>query len=145
MRRCIGFHRDAAMSGGKKGLALAGVVSLALGGSVGALLTWLADVSWLVAATVALAALFVFYGWGAYRVWDKADHRAQDAVSALEDERAKPQGPVGFNVAGGSGNTFSDCTTLFVQPPAEATGRERQSLQKLNPGCTITITPAEAA
>lgn len=54
------------MSGGKKGVALAGGVSLLLGSSVGALTVWLANVSWVIAALVALAAIFMFYAWGAH-------------------------------------------------------------------------------
>jgi hypothetical protein len=42
-------------------------VSLLLGSSVGALTVWLANVSWVIAALVALAAFFMFYAWGAYR------------------------------------------------------------------------------
>jgi hypothetical protein len=94
VRRRLVFHRDAATSGGKRGLALASGISLALGGSIGALLAWFAGVSWLLAALVALGCLCFFYMEGAYRVWDKADHRTQEAMSALTEAREKPTSPV---------------------------------------------------
>jgi hypothetical protein len=61
------------------GFGLAGFVGLMVGGSIIALTVWLAHVSWVIAALVGLAVLLVFYAWGAYRDWDKADCRAEDA------------------------------------------------------------------
>lgn len=87
LRRVVRFHGDAVMSGGKTGAAAAGAVSLLLGGSVGALTAWLANVSWLLAALVATASFFFFYAWGAYRVWDKADEKRQEAESGLKNAR----------------------------------------------------------
>jgi hypothetical protein len=95
-RRCARFHKDAVMSGGKKGVALAGGVSLLLGSSVGALTVWLANVSWVITALVALAALFMFYAWGAYREWDKADRRAADA-----DKGPRPRWPQALPITSG--------------------------------------------
>jgi hypothetical protein len=89
------------MSGGKAGLALAGAVTVAVSGSITALLVRLAGISWLLAALVALGCVLLFYAWGAYRVWDKTDRRAEGAASALETEQAKPRGVVGINVTGG--------------------------------------------
>ena len=42
LRRYVRFHKDAVVSGGTKGVAFAGSVSLVLGGSVGAPTVWLA-------------------------------------------------------------------------------------------------------
>jgi hypothetical protein len=96
------------MSGGKGGLALAGAVSVIVGGCVGALLAWLADVSWLLAALVALGCLFLFYMEGAYRVWDKADKATQAALTQVEAQKAelaagKPPTITMIGGAGGSG------------------------------------------
>jgi hypothetical protein len=94
LQRLARFHGNAVMSGSKKGFGLAGFVALVVGGSIVALTVWLAHVSWVIAALVGLAVLFVFYAWGAYREWDKADRSAEDAdnrrrqaESALEGAR----------------------------------------------------------
>ena len=121
--RWVRFHRDAVMSGGGKGIALAGFVTVMLGGSVGALTVWLANVSWVIAALVAMASLFAFYAWGAYRVWDATDHRAHeaerghvDAEAALEAERTQPKGGfVGFNISGDGNHLVSDNSIFFAQ------------------------------
>jgi hypothetical protein len=80
-QRLARFHGNAVVSGSKMGFGLAGFVGLVVGGSIVALTVWLAHVSWVIAALVGLAVLFVFYAWGAYREWDKADRRAEDADS----------------------------------------------------------------
>jgi hypothetical protein len=88
LRRWGAFQRDAALIAGNRGLAVASAVTVVAGGSIGALVHWLAGVSWLLAALVALGSVFVFYTVGAFRVFDKADRRAQDAESALAEEKA---------------------------------------------------------
>jgi hypothetical protein len=114
------------MSGGGKGVALASGISLVVGGSVGALTVWLADVSWLLAALVAVAIFFFFYAWGAYRVWDKADHRAQAAERDLLTERAKPREPAGIVIEGGTDNMAWDNTANFYGLPSGAAGQGTQ-------------------
>jgi hypothetical protein len=101
LRRWGAFQRAAVLAAGRGGLALAGAITVLLGGSVYALTTWLAGVSWLLAALVALACVFAFYMVGAYQVWDKADRRARDADSALAEAQANPDPP-------GPGVTFWD-------------------------------------
>jgi hypothetical protein len=100
LQRLARFHGNAVMSGSRKGFGLAGFVGLVVGGSIVALTVWLAYVSWVIAALVGLAVLFVFYAWGAYREWDKADRRSDDAdnkrqiaESALEGARRLAANP----------------------------------------------------
>jgi hypothetical protein len=88
LRHRLRFWQAAALSGGKRGIAVASVVTAILGGSVAAVLHWLAGVSWLVAAIVALACVLLFFAEGAYREWDKADSRAREAESALSAAEA---------------------------------------------------------
>lgn len=115
------------MSGGGKGIALAGFVTLVLGGSIGALTVWLANVSWVIAALVAMASLFIFYAWGAYRVWDNADHLAEeaervhiDAKATLEAERAQPKGQIIGYMISGDGNNRVSGNTFLNMPSGEA-------------------------
>ena len=143
LSRWVGFHGNAIMSGGKKGVALGGGVSLVLGGSVGALTAWLANVSWLLAALVAMAALFVFYTVGAYAVWDKADQERRQAESDLKDaggkleaERAKPRGAAGVFIEGGTGHTALGNTANFYGPPSGAAG------QGTRPPASASVLPA---
>ena len=86
------------MSGGGKGIALAGFVTLVLGGSIGALTVWLANVSWVIAALVAMASLFIFYAWSTYQFGitlttsPEAERVHIDAKATLEAERHSLKG-----------------------------------------------------
>ena len=93
LRRQVRFHQAVAMSGGQSGLAIAGAVTVAVGGCASGLLVALAGISWLLAPLAAVACMFVFYALGAYRVWNKADSERTDALENLAAERAKPSGP----------------------------------------------------
>jgi len=73
------------MAAGKRGILVAGTVSVVIGGSVGALAAWLADVSWLLAALLALLCLFVFYAVSAYGLWDKADRAREATLTGVKD------------------------------------------------------------
>jgi hypothetical protein len=112
MRRWGAFQRDAVLIAGYRGLALAGAVTAVVGGSVGALTAWLAGMSWLLAALVALACLFAFYTVGAFQVWDQADRRAQDAEAAAKsasmDQSVKFWEVNGGVVAGNDIKNFSN-------------------------------------
>jgi hypothetical protein len=137
LRRVAAFHGDAVMSGGKTGVALAGSVSLVLGGSVGALTVWLAHVSWVIAALVAMASLFFFYAWGAYRIWDGADLRAeeadkkrQEAESALEARSAAATSPSLLNFHMSDDSDLNMTTTApTVAEGGGMSGRSRFDVQ----------------
>lgn len=120
LRRWGAFQRAATLVAGKGSLALAGAITVLLGGSVYALATWLAGVSWLLAALVVLACVLAFYTVGAYQVWDKADRRAQSAESALAEARANP-GPAAPGVTFwdvGSGTLAgNEITNNYNAPP----------------------------
>ena len=104
------------MSGGRWGLATAGVVTFAAGGCAYGLLVVLAGISWLLAALVAVACLFMFYAVGAYRVWDKAESERSIAVEERDADRAKPRGPIGISVVGEGSSQVRDNTVIFHAP-----------------------------
>jgi hypothetical protein len=87
-----------------------------------------------------MASFFLFYAWGAYRVWDKTDHRAQeakrarvDAEAALEVERAKPRGPAGIIVNGGTNNKVWD-NKIYGPTPQVPPHDAGESLADETPG-----------
>ncbi|MGB6581766.1 MAG: hypothetical protein WBF34_28015 [Streptosporangiaceae bacterium] len=85
------------MSGGKKGVALAGGVSLLLGSSVGALTVWLAKRVMGDRGTGSAGChLHVLCVGRAYREWDKADRRAADA-----DKGPRPRWPQALPITSG--------------------------------------------
>ncbi|HSZ28153.1 MAG TPA: hypothetical protein VK784_00175, partial [Pseudonocardiaceae bacterium] len=120
LRRWGAFQRTATVIAGKGSLAFAGTVTVLLGGSVYALATWLAGVSWLLSVLVTLACVFAFYTVGAYQVWEKADRRAQDAESALAEAEANP-GPsapgVTFWDVGSGTLAGNDIVNNYNAPP----------------------------
>jgi hypothetical protein len=114
-RRQLHFHRDVVMAAGKRGLIVAGAVSVVVGGSVGALAAWLADVSWLLAALLALLCLFVSYAVSAYGLWDKADRARKDTLAEIEHRLGTLRYAFTFGGAGARVRKHADGDTWDIE------------------------------